>query len=471
MGIDLLTALLPKEVNMIYRIEKDSMGEIQVPEDKYWGAQTERSLENFRIGDEKMPWDIIEAIAYIKKAAAISNSQLGVLDEERVKHIVRGAEAIISGDLKGNFPLVVWQTGSGTQTNMNVNEVIANYINFDAKEKILHPNDHVNMSQSSNDVFPSAMNIAGYKIIRENLIPELKKFISVLEEKSIEYENLVKIGRTHLQDAVPLTLGQEIGGWMDALKRDLDRINMASENLLSIALGGTAVGTGINSPKEFGDYATNNLKDIMGYEFTSSENKFTSLSFKSEFAYVHGTLTALAADLLKIANDVRWLSGGPRAGIGELIIPANEPGSSIMPGKVNPTQAEALTMVCARIFGNDTSINFAASQGNFQLNVYMPLIAYSFIQSAKLLSDSMKSFRVNTLDGLKANPETIDLNVKRSLMLVTSLNPHIGYDKAAMVAKLAYEKNISLREAILELGYLTGEEFDSIVVPKNLVGK
>lgn len=456
---------------MNYRIEKDSMGEIRVPSDKYWGAQTERSLENFKIGEEKMPREIIEALAYVKKAAALANHDLGKLEEGKLKEIVEGADKIISGDLYDNFPLSVWQTGSGTQSNMNANEVIANHANFKGNEKILHPNDHVNMSQSSNDVFPTAMNIAGYKIIIERVVPELRKFIEVLDLKSKEYDSLVKIGRTHLQDAVPLTLGQEISGWRDALERDSRRIEASSKELSSIALGGTAVGTGINSPKEFDGIVANKLSELTGYEFSPSENKFTSLSFKSEFVYVHGALTALATDLMKIANDIRWLASGPRSGIGELIIPANEPGSSIMPGKVNPTQAEALTMVCARVFGNETSINVASSQGNFQLNVFMPLIAYSFIQSAKLLSDSMESFRLHTLEGMSANLDTIEENVRRSLMLVTSLNPHIGYDKAAEVAKLAYEKNISLREAVLELGYLTGEEFDVIVVPEKLVGK
>lgn len=456
---------------MEYRIEKDSMGEIRVPKDKYWGAQTERSLENFKIGDEKMSQEIVEALAYVKKAAALANFEMKKLDEEKMEGIVQGADSIIAGNLGDNFPLSVWQTGSGTQSNMNVNEVISNFVNFGKGKQVIHPNDHVNMSQSSNDVFPTAMNIAGYKMLVEQVIPELEKFIVVLDEKSLEYENLVKIGRTHLQDAVPLTLGQEFGGWRDALIRNSDRLNSVSEELLSVALGGTAVGTGLNSPKGFDQVVARKLSELLGYEFFASENKFTSLSFKSEFTYVHGALSALATDLMKIANDIRWLASGPRSGIGELVIPANEPGSSIMPGKVNPTQAEALTMVCARVLGNETSIAIASSQGNFQLNVYMPLIAYSFIQSARLLADSMSSFRQHALEGMSGNVDVIDENVKRSLMLVTSLNPHIGYDKAALVAKYAYENNTSLREAVLELEYLTGEEFDNIVVPEKLVGK
>ncbi|MDO5725698.1 MAG: class II fumarate hydratase [Tissierellia bacterium] len=454
---------------MDYRIEHDSMGEIAVPADKYWGSQTERSFENFPIGYEKMPKEIIEAFAYVKKAAAMANYELGTLDDKKLEAITLSTDAILEGVLDDNFPLVVWQTGSGTQSNMNMNEVIANYANFTNDEKILHPNDDVNKSQSSNDTFPTAMNVAAYKILMENTIPALKEFILELERKENNFLKIVKTGRTHLQDAVPLTLGQEIGGWKHTLENNLKRLECAIDDLRYLALGGTAVGTGLNAPEGFSETVAKKMSELTGFEFETSENKFTSLSFKSEFSYVHGAMASLASDLMKIANDIRWLASGPRCGIGELIIPANEPGSSIMPGKVNPTQAEALTMVCVQVMGNETAINIAASQGNFQLNVFMPLIAYNFLQSAKLLGDAMNSFRERCLSGLEPNYEVIDYNMKRSLMLVTSLNPYIGYDKAAEVAKLAHKEDISLKEAVLKLGYLTKEEFDKIVVPEKLV--
>lgn len=456
-----------------YRIEKDTMGEVRVPADRYWGAQTERSRNNFKIGQELMPIEIVYAFAQLKKAAAYSNYELGNLSEEKKNAISYVCDEIIEGNLDNHFPLKVWQTGSGTQSNMNINEVVARkgneWLEKNRLEATLHPNDDVNMSQSSNDTYPTALHIAAYEAIHKNVLPEMTAFIKVLQEKEQEFMDIVKIGRTHLQDATPLTLGQEISGWRYSFERSEQMIRESSEKLLSLAIGGTAVGTGINAHLEFGDKTAGYLSEQTGYSFSSSPNKFHALTSHDEIVYAHGALKALAMDAMKVANDIRWLASGPRSGIGELTIPANEPGSSIMPGKVNPTQSEALTMVAVQVFGNDASIGFAASQGNFELNVFKPVIAYNFLQSARLLSDALKSFRVNCLVGLEANIESIQKNVESSLMLVTALNPHIGYEKAAEIAKLAFKDNSTLKEAALKLGYLTSDEFDQWVNPKDMV--
>ncbi|QCJ41653.1 class II fumarate hydratase [Bacillus sp. S3] len=455
------------------RIEKDTLGEVQVPADKFWGAQTQRSKENFKIGTEKMPLELVYGLAYIKKAAAAVNFQLGKLSEAKMKAIQTICDAIHHGDLDEHFPLVVWQTGSGTQTNMNVNEVVANRANEllktqNSTEKI-HPNDDVNMSQSSNDTFPTAMHIAAYLKITETLTPAIQKLKTTLREKEKAFAQIVKIGRTHLQDATPLTLGQEISGWRAMLEKDERMIKEASDYLLDLAIGGTAVGTGINADPKFGEKVAMELSTLTGYPFRSSENKFHALTSHDEIVYVHGALKALAADLMKIANDVRWLASGPRSGIGELTIPANEPGSSIMPGKVNPTQSEALTMAACQVFGNDATIGFAASQGNFELNVFKPVIIYNLIQSIRLLADGMNSFNHNCVVGLEANVEIIKDHVERSLMLVTALNPQIGYEKAAEIAKLAFKENSTLKEAALKTGYVTEEQFTEWMKPEKMV--
>lgn len=447
---------------MEYRIEKDSMGEIKVAKDKYWGAQTERSRQNFAIGEELMPKEIINAIAIIKKAAAITNNKLGILDSEKSNAIVKACDTIIKGELYDNFPLSVWQTGSGTQTNMNVNEVIAFLASKNAGGKILHPNDDVNMSQSSNDVFPSAIHIAAVVAIENNLIPSIINLISTLERLEKENENIIKIGRTHLQDATPITFAQEISGWKTMAEKSLDMIKVSANKLKELALGGTAVGTGLNAPKSFGQIVAWQISEILGKDFVSASNKFYSLTSKDSIVFSHGAIKAFACDLMKIANDIRWLASGPRCGIGEIIIPENEPGSSIMPGKVNPTQCEALTMIAVQVMANDTAVSIAASQGNFQLNVFMPLISYNFLQSVRLLSDGVNSFNKNCLQGLKANKEKMSQNLENSLMLVTILSPHIGYDKAANVAKKAHLENTTLKEACLKLGYLSQEKFDEV---------
>jgi fumarate hydratase, class II len=457
-----------------YRIEKDTLGEVRVPADKYWGAQTQRSKENFKIGSEKMPLGVIYGLVFIKKAAAIVNSQLGKLSEEKMKAIIKVCDSIHNGDMDEHFPLVVWQTGSGTQSNMNVNEVIANRANQwlkeqDASFEIIHPNDDVNMSQSSNDTFPTAMHIAAYTIIVKDLLPVISELKSTLLGKEKDFSKIIKIGRTHLQDATPLTLGQEISGWRVMIEKCERMITEASKYLLDLAIGGTAVGTGINAPSQFGDKVAEQISTLTGYPFRSSENKFHALTSHDEIVHVHGALKALAADLMKIANDVRWLASGPRSGIGELSIPANEPGSSIMPGKVNPTQSEALTMIACQVFGNDAAIGFAASQGNFELNVFKPVIINNFIQSIRLLSDGIKSFNKNCALGLVANEEIIKEHVSRSLMLVTALNPHIGYEKAAEIAKLAFKDNCSLQEAAIELGYVSEQQFSNWVRPENMI--
>lgn len=457
-----------------YRIEKDTLGEVRVPVDKYWGAQTQRSKENFKIGTEKMPLELIYGLVFIKKAAAIVNFQLGKLSERKMKAIIKVCDSIHNGEIDEHFPLVVWQTGSGTQSNMNVNEVIANRANEYLKEQEanlekVHPNDDVNMSQSSNDTFPTAMHIAAYTKIVEDLLPAISELKNTLLVKEKDFSKIIKIGRTHLQDATPLTLGQEISGWRVMLEKCERMITEATQYLLDLAIGGTAVGTGINAPSQFGDKAAEQISMLTGYPFRSSENKFHALTSHDEIVHVHGALKALAADLMKMANDVRWLASGPRSGIGELSIPANEPGSSIMPGKVNPTQSEALTMIACQVFGNDASIGFAASQGNFELNVFKPVIINNFIQSIRLLSDGIISFNKNCALGLQANEEMIKEHVNRSLMLVTALNPHIGYEKAAEIAKLAYKDKCSLREAAIKIGYVTEEQFSKWVMPENMI--
>lgn len=458
---------------MEYRIEKDTMGEVKVPASSFWGAQTERSRNNFKIGEEIMPLEIVRSFAQLKKAAAHTNYELGNLSDNKKKAISKVCDDIIAGQLDEHFPLKVWQTGSGTQSNMNVNEVIAfkgnEWLRSQDIEEVLHPNDDVNMSQSSNDTYPTALHVAAYSIIQERVLPEVAEFKKVLLDKEKEFKDIVKIGRTHLQDATPLTLGQEISGWRYMIERSEQMIEESSKKLLSLAIGGTAVGTGINAHVEFGERTTAHLAKQTGYGFTSSPNKFHALTSHDEIVYAHGAIKALAMDAMKIANDIRWLASGPRSGIGELTIPANEPGSSIMPGKVNPTQSEALTMVAVQVFGNDAAIGFAASQGNFELNVFKPVIAYNFLQSSRLMADSLESFRVNCLVGLEANVESIAKNVESSLMLVTALNPHIGYEKAAAIAKLAFKENSTLKEAALKLEYLTEEEFDQWVNPSDMV--
>lgn len=455
---------------MEYRIERDTMGEIKVPGDKYWGAQTERSLENFKIGREKMPLEIINALSIVKKAAALTNFELGVLDEKRAKTIASVCDEITSQALWEHFPLVVWQTGSGTQSNMNVNEVIAARGNELLGEKgFIHPNDHVNKSQSSNDTFPGAMHIAALIVIEDGVLPALERLRTTFIRLSDENADIIKIGRTHLQDATPLSFGQEISAWVEMLGKNREMIESASAGLRDLALGGTAVGTGLNAPKGFAETAALHISELTGKEFRTAPNKFHALTSKDALTFAHGALKALAANLMKIANDVRWLASGPRCGIGEIFIPENEPGSSIMPGKVNPTQCEALTMVCVQVMANDVAVGLGASQGNFQLNVFMPLIAYNFLQSANLLTDAMVSFDENCAKGIVPNRERIAHNLDKSLMLVTALNPYIGYEKAAKIAKLAYEQGISLRESAINLGVLTGEEFDSYVKPECMV--
>ncbi|WP_368975642.1 class II fumarate hydratase [Caldifermentibacillus hisashii] len=458
---------------MEYRIEKDTMGEVKVPADKLWGAQTQRSLQNFAISTETMPEELIKAFAILKRSCAIVNNKLGKLSDEKAKAIVTAADEIIEGKHEGEFPLKIWQTGSGTQSNMNLNEVIANRGNQllaeqDASQK-LHPNDDVNMGQSSNDTFPTAMHIATTNYVQTYLIPEIEKLKATLEEKSQAFMDIVKIGRTHLQDATPLTLGQEISGWVHMLERSLEFVKESSDKMKALAIGGTAVGTGINTHPEFGKLVSEEISKFTGIEFYSSENKFHALTSHDEVAYAHGALKALAADLMKIANDVRWLASGPRCGIGEITIPENEPGSSIMPGKVNPTQSEAITMIAVQVMGNDATIGFAASQGNFELNVFKPVILYNFLQSARLLADGIRSFNDHCAVGIEPNREVITKNLNESLMLVTALNPHIGYEKAAQIAKLAHKEGTTLKEAALKLGYLTSEEFDKYVNPADMV--
>ncbi|WP_071459051.1 class II fumarate hydratase [Bacillus massilinigeriensis] len=452
-----------------YRLEKDTLGEVKVPSEKYWGAQTQRSKENFKIGAEKMPLEVIYAFARIKRAAAEVNHRLGKLSSEKKTAIEKACEEIIAGKFDSHFPLVVWQTGSGTQSNMNVNEVVARRANEFLTNSNVHPNDDVNMSQSSNDTFPTAMHIAAAVQIQKKLLPALKSLRQTLLEKEQTFHDVIKIGRTHLQDATPLTLAQEISGWRSMLDKDESMIKEAAKYLNELAIGGTAVGTGINAGKDFGPLVAKVLSKDLKMEFCSSKNKFQALTSHDEVVHVHGALKALAADLMKIANDIRWLASGPRSGIGEITITANEPGSSIMPGKVNPTQSEALTMVCCQVFGNDTTIGFAASQGNFELNVFKPVIIHNLLQSINLLADSMDSFNKNCVTGIEADRETISRNLETSLMLVTALNSHIGYEKAAEIAKLAYKENLTLKDAAINTGYLTDEEYEQWVKPEKMI--
>ena len=458
---------------MEYRIEHDSMGEVKVPADKYWGAQTERSHENFPIGVgiETMPREITAAFGILKKAAALANNMLVPerMTDEKLSAISAACDEVISGDLNEHFPLVVWQTGSGTQSNMNANEVIANRANEIAGKKLLHPNDDINMSQSSNDTFPTAMHISALCALEDRVIPAVKTLIETFVRLEAENDGIVKSGRTHLQDATPIKFSQEISGWRSSLEKDVELITLAAKGLCSLALGGTAVGTGLNAPKGFDTLVAKEISELTGKEFVTAENKFHALTSKDEIVFAHGALKALAADMMKIANDVRWLATGPRDGLGEIFIPENEPGSSIMPGKVNPTQCEAVTMVAVQVMGNDVAVGMAASQGNFELNVFMPVCIYNFLQSARLLAESIESFNDRCAFGIRANREKMAHNLHNSLMLVTALNPYIGYENAAKTAKKAYKENISLKEACVALGFLTAEKFDEVFHPEQMV--
>ena len=454
---------------MEYRIEHDSMGEVQVPADRYWGAQTQRSFQNFPIGTEKIPMEVIRAFAILKKAAAIANNRLGKLDDKRLALISQACDEILAGKLDDNFPLAVWQTGSGTQSNMNVNEVIAGRGNAIAGEKLLHPNDHSNMSQSSNDTFPTAMHIAAVMEIEDKLFPAIDRLTDTFTRLMAENEGIVKTGRTHLQDATPISFSQEISGWREMLIKSKAMLTLSLKGLHELALGGTAVGTGLNAPEGFDTEVAKAVAELTGKDFVTAPNKFHSLTSKDELVFAHGALKGLAADMMKMANDIRWLSSGPRCGLGEIFIPENEPGSSIMPGKVNPTQCESVTMVAVQVIANDTAVGMAASQGNFELNVFMPVCIYNFLQSVRLLTDSLNSFNDRCVSGIRANREKMDENLHRSLMLVTCLNPYIGYENAAKTAKKAYKENISLKEACVELGFLTAEKFDEIFHPEQMV--
>ncbi|MDY4186789.1 MAG: class II fumarate hydratase [Candidatus Borkfalkiaceae bacterium] len=453
---------------MEYRIEKDTMGEMKVPADKYWGAQTERSHENFQIGGEVMPREITHAFGILKKAAASANYKLGKLTEEKYKTICAAADEVISGKLNEHFPLVVWQTGSGTQSNMNANEVIANRGNEIAGKKLLHPNDDVNKSQSSNDTFPTAMHIAAVLAIEDKLLPAMEKLASTLKRLEKENEGIVKSGRTHLQDAVPIAFSQEISGWRAMIEKTEKQIKLSLCSLKELALGGTAVGTGLNAPAGFDVKVAEEVSVLTGKDFTTSDNKYHALTSKDAMVFAHGAMKALACNLMKIANDVRWLASGPRDGLGEIFIPENEPGSSIMPGKVNPTQCESMTMVAVQVMANDVAVSMGASQGNFELNVFMPVIAYNFLQSAKLLAEGITSFEKNCVCGIKANKEKMAHNLHNSLMLVTALNPYIGYENAAKTAKTAYKENVSLKQACVKLGFLTEEKFDEVFKPESM---
>lgn len=458
---------------MDYRIEHDSMGEVKVPADKYWGAQTQRSCMNFPIGVglETMPREITRAFGILKKAAAMTNHALKPekMTAEKLKFISAACDEVISGALNEHFPLVVWQTGSGTQSNMNANEVIANRANELAGKKLLHPNDDINMSQSSNDTFPTAMHIAAVLAIEDRVIPAIDVLINTFLRLEKENEGIVKSGRTHLQDATPITFSQEISGWRSSLERDRELILLSLPALRELALGGTAVGTGLNAPEDFDSAVAEAVSELTGKSFSTAKNKFHALTSKDEIVFAHGALKALAADLMKIANDIRWLASGPRLGLGEINIPENEPGSSIMPGKVNPTQCEAVTMVAVQVMGNDTAIGMAASQGNFELNVFMPVCIYNFLQSARLLAESMISFNNSCVSGITANREKMHNNLHNSLMLVTALNPYIGYENAAKTAKKAFAENITLKEACVALGFLTAERFDEVFHPEEMV--
>ncbi len=460
---------------MDFRIESDSMGGMKVPSNKYYGAQTARSLMNFKIGGETIPKELIRAFGILKKAAALVNKDLGLLPEDKVILIVKAADEVIEGKLDGNFPLVVWQTGSGTQTNMNVNEVISNRAIEMAggvlgSKKPIHPNDDVNKAQSSNDTFPAAMHIAAVEEIHRRLIPMVTKLRDALNEKSLSFKNIIKIGRTHLMDAVPLTLQQEFSGYVQQLTNGLERINACLPRLYELALGGTAVGTGLNTHPVFAERSAQKIAELTGKSFVSAKNKFEALAAHDAMVELSGVLKTLAASLMKIANDIRWLGSGPRCGIGELILPENEPGSSIMPGKVNPTQSEAMTMVCAQVMGNDVTVNIGGASGNFELNVFKPVIIFNVLQSIRLIADACESFTDNCVVGIEANELNIKKNLENSLMLVTALNPHIGYDNAAKVAKKAHKENKTLKEAAVELNLLTPEQFDEIVRPEKMIG-
>ena len=456
---------------MDYRIERDSMGEMQVPADRYWAAQTQRSYQNFRIGGEVMPREITHAFGILKKAAAIANHQVRPekMTDEKLRAISAACDEVIAGKLNDHFPLVVWQTGSGTQSNMNANEVIANRGNEMAGKKLLHPNDDVNMSQSSNDTFPTAMHIAAVLGIEDQLLPEMERLIETLKRLEAENDDVVKSGRTHLQDATPIKFSQEISGWRGMIEKPLEMLKLALPELKELALGGTAVGTGLNCPKGFDTAVAKAVSEETGKEFVTAPNKFHALTAKDELVFAHGALKALAANLMKIANDVRWLASGPRCGLGEIHIPENEPGSSIMPGKVNPTQCESMTMVAVQVIANDVAVGMAASQGNFELNVFMPVCIYNFLQSVRLLADGIRSFHDNCVVGITANRDKMRHNLHNSLMLVTALNPYIGYDNAAKTAKKAHAENISLKEACVALGFLTPEKFDEVFHPEEMV--
>lgn len=459
---------------MEYRIEKDTMGEVQVPKDAYWAAQTQRSIQNFKIGTETMPYEITRGFSYLKKAVALVNKDLGKLDAKKADAIAQAADEMLEGKLDGNYPLVVWQTGSGTQSNMNNNEVLANrateILGGDFRtEKLVHPNDDVNKSQSSNDTYPTALHVAAIIAVEENLLPAIEKLQKTLEKKSEDFSDIVKIGRTHLQDATPLTLGQEISGWAEMLKKSHKMVIDSLDAVRELALGGTAVGTGLNAHPELGERVAKKLSELTGHDFVTAPNKFHALTSHDALVFTHGALKALAADMMKIANDVRWLASGPRCGIGEISIPENEPGSSIMPGKVNPTQSEAVTMVACQVMGNDTTIGIAASQGNFELNVFKPVIAYNFLQSVRLLADSIVSFNDNAAVGIEPEKEKIEHFLHNSLMLVTALNPHIGYENAAKIAKTAHKNGTTLKEEAIKSGLLTEEEFDKYVRPEDMI--
>lgn len=461
---------------MNYRTEHDTMGEVKVPADRYWGAQTQRSLENFKIGKNLMPIEIIYAFAILKKSAAFANMECGVISEDKVKLISEVADEILSGKFDDEFPLVVWQTGSGTQSNMNVNEVIANRAHvisggkLDDEKKVLHPNDDVNKSQSSNDTFPTAMNIAAYKILIENTIPKVEKLRKTLHEKSEKFMEVIKIGRTHYMDATPITLGQEFSGYVSMIDHGIKTIKNSLEHLSELALGGSAVGTGINVPVNYAVLVAEKISEFTGIKFKTAQNKFEALASNDAIVEASGALKTLAVSLMKIANDIRALSSGPRSGIGEIMIPENEPGSSIMPGKVNPTQVEALTMVCSQVIGNDTAISIGGMSGQFELNVFKPMMIFNFLNSAGLIGDACESFNDNCAVGIEPNYVSINRNLENSLMLVTALNTHIGYENAAKIAKKAHKENKTLREATIELGLLTDSEFSEKVDPKNMVG-
>ena len=456
------------------RTEKDSLGPIEVPSDRYYGAQTQRSYENFKIGKERFPREFIRAYGILKKAAATVNHNFGNLDSKIMEAIHDATEEVIGGKLDGHFPLVVWQTGSGTQTNMNFNEVISNRAiemlggEMGSKDPV-HPNDHVNMSQSTNDTFPTAINIAAVESVHHQLLPAMNELRDALNKKSMEFASIIKLGRTHLQDATPLSLGQEFSGYVSAIDHGISRVKKSLDHCYELAMGGTAVGTGINSTKGFSEEVAHEISKLSGLPFVTADNKFEALAGQDSIVELSGALKVIAGSLFKIANDLRWLASGPRSGIGEITLPANEPGSSIMPGKINPTQCEAMTMLCTQVMGNDATISIAGASGNFELNVYRPVLAYNILQSIKLLSDGCRSFTKNAVSGVEPNHDRINHNLYNSLMLVTALNPHIGYDKAAQVAKKAFNDQSSLRDAVIELGFLSGEEFDRYIDPKSMI--